>query len=155
VQILGPSGRPLLHARLPTVGPDAPGGPRPGRWLELSTTPRSRYPHACVGPLPLGAPANEVVEIRGPRGDAYGTLEWRGTDWCAKRNGRIVLIVEKSDRGGLSASAQSGSYIAQATPDADADLVRVQVSPGVDALLTLLCMLAVMLMTPEAAGLDL
>jgi len=155
VQILGPSGRPLLHARLPTVAQDAAGGPRPGRWLELSTTPRSRYPHACVGPLPMGDHATEAVEIRGPRGDAYGTLEWRGTDWCAKRGGRIVLIVEIVQRGGLSASAPGGGHIAQATPDIDADLVRVQVSPGVDALLTLLCMMAVMLMTPEAAGLTL
>lgn len=43
------------------------------RWLQLSTTSNSRFPHCCAGPLEVASDA--MVEIRGPRGDRFGTLE--------------------------------------------------------------------------------
>ena len=43
------------------------------RWLQLSTTSNSRFPHCCAGPLEVASDA--TVEIRGPRGDRFGTLE--------------------------------------------------------------------------------
>lgn len=152
VEILGPSGRPLLHARLPA---EPVGGVStslgPGRWLELTTTPTSRYPHACVGPLLLGSRSSQPLQIRGPRGDAYGILEAREGAWCAQHGGRVVLRIESLPEGGLQASGADFNVIAMASPNGGQAL-QVQVNPGVDALLTLLCMLAVVLISPDLAG---
>lgn len=156
VEILGPSGRPLLHARLPTtpLSSNSVAAGSQGVWLELSTTPQSRYPHASVGPITLGVVTRQPLEIRGPRGDTYGTMEPSGTGWRAMHKGRMVLFVDTAMQGELAMSAQGpdGRTIATASPTSGQAL-RVQVKPGVDALLTLLCMLSVVLMSPEQAGL--
>jgi len=68
----------------------------------------------------------------------------------------MVLFIDTAQQGqALSASAASGGVVASATPTfgPDGEALRVQVHPGVDALLYLLCMLAVVLMSPELAGL--
>mmetsp|Transcript_43433 Transcript_43433/g.116613 ORF Transcript_43433/g.116613 Transcript_43433/m.116613 type:complete len:553 (+) Transcript_43433:94-1752(+) len=152
VEILGPTGRQLLHARLPAqpVG-GALASLGSGRWLELTSTATSRHPHACLGPLPLAAPARAPLEIRGPRGDAFGTLEQRGGAWCAVRRGRVVLSIEASGDGQLIATLPDRGVVAVASPE-DGEALKIQVSPGVDALLALLSMLAVVLMSPDLAG---
>lgn len=152
VEILGPSGRPLLHARLPAqpVGNAPAAAKGAGRWLELTTTATSRYPHACVGPVTLGSPAIEALEIRGPKGNAYGLLEPGDGGWLAKRGGRVVLRIAGGAHRGLQAFSSDEAMIATATPGGER--LSVQVSPGVDALLTLLCMLAVVLMSQNLAG---
>jgi len=153
VEILGPSGRPLLHARLPVQ----PAGGRTdiatGRWLELTTTATSRYPHACIGPVQLGRLSQQALEIRGPKGNAYGMLEPHGGGWCARRAGRIVLRIATSADGGLQALSADSMQIASAIPEPGAQLT-IQVHSGVDALLTLLCLLTVVLMSPDLAGMS-
>jgi len=185
VEILGPSSRALLHARLPNFplgGPNEPGGGDGagggalGRWLELTTTPKSRYPHACIGPLVLGSVSREPLQIRGPRSEYYGTLVLvRPGCWQAQRNHRAVLTLSlvplpsgaassggaapgqgsafSGLRFGAESSAGSGLAIGAVATVAlggvDGQALEVKVVPGVDALLTLLCALAVLLMAPE------
>ncbi|CAE8638086.1 unnamed protein product, partial [Polarella glacialis] len=158
VEVLGPSGRPLLHARLQA----AAGAPVPtqGMWLELSTTATSKYPHASVGPLVLGkalaAPGS--LEVRGPRGDRYGLLQPSGrVAWQVLRNGgHLVLSMTLAEGGaGLVVAAASGKVIGSAMPTPEGEACCVKVSPGVDALLTLLSVLAVILTSPEVSGLRL
>jgi len=185
VEILGPSSRALLHARLPNFpvgGPNEPGGGDGagggalGRWLELTTTSKSRYPHACIGPLVLGSVSREPLQIRGPRSEYYGTLVLvRPGCWQAQRNPRAVLTLSllpppsaAASSGGAApgqGSAFSGLRFGAASPagsglaigavatvalgGVDGQALEVKVAPGVDALLTLLCALAVLLMAPE------
>jgi len=180
VQILGPSRKPLLHARLPAAPPGAPPATATGGgatcWLELSTTATTKYPHACVGPLRLpgsepgggGAGGRQTLEIRGPRGDKYGTLDQNGSGWSAMHGGRMVLFINIAPQGNaLTATSMSSNPVATAnlipaadaaapgrpTSEADGPALKVQVQPGVDALLYLLCMLAVVLVAPELAAL--
>jgi len=185
VEILGPSSRALLHARLPNFpagGPNEPGGGDGagggalGRWLELTTTPKSRYPHACIGPLVLGSVSREPLQIRGPRSEYYGTLVLvRPGCWQAQRNKRAVLTLsllpppsgaassggaapgQGSALSGLRVGAASaagsglaiGAVATVALGGVDGQALEVKVAPGIDALLTLLCALAVLLMAPE------
>lgn len=149
VAILGPSGKPLLHARIPTmtIGGEGHGG----HWLELSTTASSRYPHASIGPLRLDpGSVPSAVEIRGPRGDHYGKLQPSGSGWEALHRDRLVLLVRAVPEGLQAISGNN--IIAKVTPDSPKGDLKVQVNPGVDALLVLLCMLAVVLMSPELVG---
>jgi len=145
----GQTGRPLLHARFspPTDG-------SAGLWLELSTTATSRFPHCSAGLLRLrSSEANEKLVIRGPKGETFGRLEhtsggaWDQNlpGWQLLRRGQLMMSIF-SDPRGLTATAD-GHSIATATGHGDA--LRVQVSPGVDPLLTLLCMLAITLISPD------
>lgn len=128
---------PLLYARFKDV--------KDKRWLQLSTTSNSRFPHCCAGPLEVASDA--MVEIRGPRGDRFGTLE-KGHDatWYMHRaegplvhrvymmNGQMVAM----DR---SLMAGTGMF----TPTA----FELTVSPGRDPLLTLVSMLIIILTSPD------
>mmetsp|Transcript_12448 Transcript_12448/g.20390 ORF Transcript_12448/g.20390 Transcript_12448/m.20390 type:complete len:392 (+) Transcript_12448:82-1257(+) len=129
--------KPLLYARFKDV--------KDKRWLQLSTTSNSRFPHCCAGPLEVASDA--TVEIRGPRGDRFGTLE-KGHDatWYMHRaegplvhrvymmNGQMVAM----DR---SLMAGTGMF----TPTA----FELTVSPGRDPLLTLVSMLIIILTSPD------
>jgi len=137
----GQTGRPLLHARF---SPPMDGSA--GLWLELSTTATSRFPHCSAGLLRLrSSEANEKLVIRGPKGETFGKLEQTSGGWQLLRRGQLMMSIF-SDPGGLTATAD-GNSIATATGHGDA--LRVQVSPGVDPLLTLLCMLAITLISPD------
>lgn len=153
VEVLGPSGRQLLHARLPAqpAGGMLSTNPGPGRWLELTSTAKSRHPHACVGPLPLAAAARMPLEIRGPRGDVYGSLEHTGSGWSARRKARVILTIEPCEGGVFRAVAPDRGVVATASPNVEHALI-IQVNSGVDALLALLCLLASVLMTPDLSG---
>mmetsp|Transcript_67732 Transcript_67732/g.141566 ORF Transcript_67732/g.141566 Transcript_67732/m.141566 type:complete len:488 (-) Transcript_67732:48-1511(-) len=155
-EILGPTGRQLLHARVPPhSGTDASPTFSDQRWLEMTTTATSRYPHACVGPIPLesSGPLSCPLEIRGPRGDTFGLLEQRGPTWCSVRNGRVLLTLEPEVGTGrvmaFSRAEGSDQSTVAAIAAPDGAMLRLQVSPGVDALLALLSFLAVALLAPE------
>mmetsp|Transcript_68439 Transcript_68439/g.120893 ORF Transcript_68439/g.120893 Transcript_68439/m.120893 type:complete len:461 (-) Transcript_68439:46-1428(-) len=104
MQILGPSGRPLLHAWLPvcSMPPDVQqwgGLSKVGHQLQLTTTSTSRHPHASIGPLPLveqttsssllqnyASPQAKTrgkvpIEIFGPSSARYGTLTRSFDKW--------------------------------------------------------------------------
>lgn len=153
VEVLGPSGRQLLHARLPAhpAGGNFDSSYRTGRWLELTSTAKSKHPHACVGPLPLALAAFRThLEIHGPRGNVYGTFERSGTGWSARRANRVILMIEPVEDGFFRAVAPDRGVVATESTNAEHALI-VQVNSGVDALLALLCLLACSLMNPGAS----
>jgi len=155
VEILGPGGRPLLYARLQAF----PSGGS-GAWLELSTTSSSGYSNASVGPLQPGAPVTKAFQIRGPGGETYGALEpVKGGGWKATRSGRVLLLLDAVPKGlAFSARAPDGHVVASTallsgSAGSAGQSLKVQVNPGVDALLTLLCVLAAMRMSSDLTGL--
>jgi hypothetical protein len=145
VEILGPSGKPLLNIRLASD--------ESAVWVEVSTTPTSRFPHASVGPLVLGTVATPLM-IRGPRNDIFASLV-RGSDdsWQVNRGGFSKLTVNSTAAGiGLNAFSADGSLISTAIP-IDGKAVQMKVAPGADSLLCLIVFLAVCLSTPDVTGL--
>lgn len=145
----GQTGRPLLHARFDTAQ-----ARRQGTWLQLSTVATSRFPHCSAGPLQLNSRSSHAkIEIHGPK-DCYGTLEEMAGAWYLRRaSGELVMSFALGPRGvGLSAKVE-GQSVATAEPEGDAAL-RVTVSAGNDPLLTLICMLAILLVSPGISGLS-
>lgn len=135
-------------------------GPRSqGLWLQLTTTRTSRHPHACIGPLVLGhAPGlqQEAVQILGPGGKGYGTFEQTEDGWKVVCEGSVALTVTSAfPFPHLTALDFEGNAVASCGQKrwsiAGADALVVQVSQGADALLALLCMLAVVLMSVDIA----
>lgn len=154
IEVLGASGRPLLYARLAQPG-GASSMLGSGHWLELATTPTSRYPHASLGPLMPGAPKQSLelrsLEVHGPQGNVYGSLESRDGAWCVQHAGRLALQIMAVPGSGLQASTADHVVVATGGRSGDHALL-VQVNMGADALLSLLCILAVVLMSPDLAG---
>lgn len=176
VEVYGTSKDPLLHAWLPRFGtmvddPDdcgANAGCAPvvrsslrgkGLWLQLTTTSTSRHPHACVGPLFLRGVASEqaeTVRILGPAGRRYGTFEPSEDSWRVVCDGCVVLTVTASlPFPHLNALDSQGFPVASAGQQRwsimGTDALIVQVNQGADALLALLCMLAVVLVSVDLA----
>ncbi|CAE7444032.1 unnamed protein product [Symbiodinium natans] len=147
VGIYGPGGHTLLFARFSQDSKDR-------RWLELSTTANTQFPHCRVGPLRLGAdPSGACLHIFGPNGDKYGLLQNCGEEWQLRRAEGSVLMSVGAAAGGVGLTAATdGQLTATAWPEHAGALV-VKVSPGRDPLLALLCMLAVLLLSPELSGL--
>lgn len=149
VEILGPSGRALLHARLPS-SPSMGAVPDPavaGFWLELCTTPTSDCPHGSVGPLFPGVYAESALEIRGSSGQRFGTLEPTANGWCVHRRGRALLYVEL-EHGTTEVKAMGADGRVQAVASrTTSEAMQMHLDSGVDALLCLLCVLAAVLMS--------
>ncbi|CAE7298086.1 unnamed protein product [Symbiodinium pilosum] len=139
VAICGPAGHALLYARFSQDSK--------GQWLELSTTANTQFPHCRAGPLQLGATAASL-DIRGPSGDRYGLLQNRGHHWQLQRAEGVVMSIAASGPG-LTATADGP--VATAWPERSGLLVKV--SPGRDPLLSLLCLLVVLLLSPEFSDL--
>uniref|UniRef100_A0A7S4SAH9 Uncharacterized protein n=1 Tax=Alexandrium monilatum TaxID=311494 RepID=A0A7S4SAH9_9DINO len=179
IEVYGSSKDPLLHAWLPRLGSlagvptddcsaDAGCGPAgraaptrgQGLWLQLTTTSTCRHPHACVGPLYLrgmsAVEQPEAVQILGPGGARYGTFQPSEDSWRVMCNGIVVLTVTTSlPFPHLSALDSKGHPVASAGQQRwsimGTDALIVQVSQGSDALLALLCMLAVVLVSVDLA----
>jgi len=174
IEVLGTSSGPLLHAWLPRLAslPDEHADessvdtaskrmPRgQGLWLQLTTARTSRHPHARIGPLLLGASALvqplQVVQILGPGGRRYGTFEPNEDSWRVVCEDQTVLAVTSSfPFPHLSALDAQGRVLASAGQQRWAgdgsDALIVQVNQGEDALLVLLCVLAVVLMSVDLA----
>lgn len=145
------------------------------QWLELATTARSRHPHACVGPFVLGSVSKEALQIRGPRNERYGSLvPVTHGSWQAQHNGRVILtlmVARPPDLGssrlelaspqtttvrssGFSADLSAGDFPEGAVAKLalggySGQVLEIKTTARVDALLTLLCSLVVLLMSPE------
>eukprot|EP00930_Biecheleria_cincta_P040429 TRINITY_DN27702_c0_g1_i1.p1 TRINITY_DN27702_c0_g1~~TRINITY_DN27702_c0_g1_i1.p1 ORF type:complete len:462 (+),score=78.38 TRINITY_DN27702_c0_g1_i1:232-1617(+) len=145
----GQTGRPLLHARF-----DSAQARHQGAWLQLSTVSTSRFPHCSAGPLQLNGRSSQVkLEIHGPK-DCYGTLEETAGVWYLRRvSGELVMSFSLGPGGVGLAAKVDGQSIAIAEPEGDAAL-RVQVTAGKDPLLTLICMLAILVVSPTISGLS-
>eukprot|EP00438_Fugacium_kawagutii_P022489 Skav229696 [mRNA] locus=scaffold3722:232744:236019:- [translate_table: standard] len=115
------------------------------RWLQLSTTSNSRFPHCCAGPLEVASDA--MVEVRGPKGDRFGTLE-KGHDatWYLHRS-EGPLVHRISMMGGSLIAMDRSLLVGTGkfTPHA----FDLTVSPGRDPLLTLVSMMIIILTSPD------
>lgn len=162
VQILGPSGRPLLHAWLPIRGMEDEGGQigfnKVGRWLQLTTSANTRHPHASVGPLPYQTPVErQALEIYGPSNTRYGTLRRIEDKWhvfysAGEGPEQLLLSMHAAvPFPGFSAYSADGKQMGLASHNLvsavmpSAETLTINVEPGCDALLTLISMLAVAL----------
>jgi len=166
VPILGLSGRaPLLHAWLPlcTKTPRNTGEHTPsqvGHLLQLTTTHTARHPHASIGLLHLGAVAQRApTEIFGPQNQKYGSMTRTNDKWQvhyhSEGSEQLVMTMRTSTAFlGFSAYAPDGRQLASAARISlnggpQADTLAISASPGADALLALLCILAVVLSMME------
>lgn len=153
LDVLGTSRRKLLHV----VMSEESGG---GRQLALASVGCEDNPRVFVS-APAGAfSGSQPLDIRGRKGNAYGTLEPSG------RNGGAVLVhgrqqvmtIEVGTSGDMqmTATIPDGRVIATAgrsstasgMPDAKGDTWKLQVMPGADAILIASCMLAMILLNP-------
>mmetsp|Transcript_91996 Transcript_91996/g.269114 ORF Transcript_91996/g.269114 Transcript_91996/m.269114 type:complete len:392 (+) Transcript_91996:81-1256(+) len=180
VEVYGTSKDPLLHAWLPRFATSVEepaddcvadvgcgGVPTPrsglrgqGLWLQLTTTSTSRHPHACIGPLFLrgmsASKPSETIQILGPGGKRYGSFEQTEDSWKVVCDGRTVLTVTTSLPFPLLNALDSQGYpVASAGQQRwsllGTDALIVTVNQGADALLALLCMLAVVLVSVDLA----
>ncbi|CAE7484920.1 hypothetical protein AK812_SmicGene24848 [Symbiodinium microadriaticum] len=144
VGIFGPGGHTLLFARFSQDSKER-------QWLELSTTANTQFPHCRVGPLRQDAAG---VDVRGPAGERYALLQRFGSQWQLRRaEGQVLLSIGANVGGPGLTAATEGQLTATAWPEHSGGGLVVKVSPGRDPLLALLCLLAVLLLSPELSGL--
>jgi hypothetical protein len=151
--IVGLSGNPLLRAVVRKVGNS--------RALEISMPEQNSAPRATIMPLAVGSELasqsverSRALEIRGMRGVFYGILEMRSSGACyVLKDGQSVLTID-GDADSLQLSIKSGvglqvaSVRCSAEPFAGVDHVEIRVEPGVDTVLVLAVVLAVLLLSP-------
>jgi len=148
-EILGPSGRPLLHARCirtashPGIGKAYPDM---GPWLEVSTTPKSRHPHATIGPLQdMQGYGEQALAIYGPGCVLYGSMGMQNDVWRVNYQGEhLFRIVGPGPDYLLCATSLKNENIAtMVKSEGGKDSLVLRANPGEDVLLAMTCMLAV------------
>jgi len=150
LNIVGLSGNPLLRAALRKT--------EAGRTLEISMPEPRSAPRAIVGPSfkeVVGMQGkSRAVQILGMKGAFYGMLEMRSSGACyVIKDGQTVLAIDgDSDKLHLTINSGLGSQLATVTcssePFHGAEHLEVRVQPGVDTVLVLACVLAVVLLSP-------
>lgn len=143
IDIVGLSGNPLLRAAVRKV--------HGGRRLEISMPEAGSAPRATIGPATQGS---RSLELRALKNQFYGMLEMRNTGACyVVKDGAVVLTID-GDTDSLQLSIKSGQGISLASVRCSTeflggvDHVEVRVEPGVDTVLVLSCVLAVLLLSP-------
>jgi len=146
--IVGISGKPLLRAEVKKIG-DA-------RSLEIAMPERNSIPRATIAPPAAGemAGGSRALEIRGMRGSFYGILEMRSSGACyVVKDGQTVLTID-GDAESLQLSIKSSVGLQLASVRCSTELfdgvdhVEVRVEPGVDTVLVIAVVLAVLLLSP-------
>lgn len=156
VSILGTSGRKLLHA-LVCDSPDS------RRCLMLASCGCEDDPRTCIF-TPQREERSQALEVFGKTGKFYGWLEFQGRNQAVLSysgtdgDQKPVLQIEMSNQQDLrmSASTMDGRILASAGKSVGAvsqqlegsDAWKMQVKPGVDAVLITSCMLALILFGP-------
>lgn len=156
VSILGTSGRKLLHA-LVCDSPDS------RRCLMLASCGCEDDPRTCIF-TPQREERSQALEVFGKSGKFYGWLEFQGRNQAVLSysgtdgDQKAVLQIEMSNQQDLrmSASTMDGRILASAGKSVGAvsqqlegsDAWKMQVKPGVDAVLITSCMLALILFGP-------
>jgi len=145
VEILGLSGNALLRS---TVKESSE-----GRVIEVSMSPPRSPPLASIStPVDFGARAG-MMELRGSRGKHYGWLR-PSSNGYALRCGEddVMTVVTNASTGQCQLYAGSnGDMLAQASRSGDAEAIfvpedlEVRVTPGMDAVLALLCVVSAVL----------
>lgn len=149
--IVGLSGNPLLRASLRKS--------EAGRTLEVSMPEPRSAPRAIVGPsfhdvVGPDMQKSRAVQIYGMKGVFYGMLEMRSSGACyVVKDGQTVLIIDgDSEVLQLSIKSGQGAHLAgvacSSEPFGGAEHLEVRIQPGVDTVLVLACVLAVVLLSP-------
>lgn len=140
----------LLQARFSA---DRAGG---GKWLELCREARSRFPHCSAGPLHLESFLEaSKIEIRGQGGECFAILlekGSKGSGWLLERPGGELLMAFTLPGQGKGVSALVDGQVSAVATTSGSDF-QVQVQPGFDPLLTLVCTLCILVQRREAFGL--
>lgn len=149
--IVGTAGDPLLRAN---VNRDSS-----VRSLEISMMESGNGPRATIAP-PKYKDSNRRdslgLEIRGLKGYFYGMLELRGSGACYVRKDGQTLMVIDGAQGQLQLTITSGlgAHMADAKVTNEmfggSEHVEIRVQPGVDTVLVLACVLAVLLLAPSS-----
>jgi len=151
VNIVGLSGNPLLRALVRKIGN--------ARTLEIAIPDQNSAPRATITPSmsELAGHSQQgcrALEIRGMRGSFYGVLEMRSSGACyVIREGQTVMMIDgDAESLQLSIKSSSGLQLASvrcsAEPFGGVDHVEIRVEPGVDTVLVLAVVLAVLLLSP-------
>jgi hypothetical protein len=157
LNIVGLSGNPLLRAVVRKIGV--------ARTLEISMPEQHSAPRATVSPTTNELAGNlqqgsRALEIRGMRGSFYGLLEMRSTGACYVVKDRQTVLTIDGDAESLQLSLKSSvglqlaSVRCSAEPFGGVDHVEIRVEPGVDTVLVLAVVLAVLLLSPYLAPAD-
>jgi hypothetical protein len=142
VEILGLSGNALLRSTVKDS--------EEGRVIEISMSPPRSPSLATIGsPIKFG-PRAGMMELKGSRGKHYGWLRPAASGHilrCAEDD--VMTVVINSSTGQLHLYAgSSGDMLAQASRSSDgegifaAEDLEVRVTPGMDAVLSLLCVVS-------------
>mmetsp|Transcript_26408 Transcript_26408/g.83656 ORF Transcript_26408/g.83656 Transcript_26408/m.83656 type:complete len:540 (+) Transcript_26408:109-1728(+) len=155
LEVLGLSGHALLRATCRRV----PGG----RLLELSMAHPGSAPRATIGPpaqpaakAPVASPRMPALEIRGTAGAAYGMLEPRSSSCYVVTAGHRELLTIQGGSDGLEFSVSVGDQqVAEATCSSEnfagAEHLELRLQPGIDVVLVLSCILAILLHSTSEA----
>jgi len=145
--VVGLSGNPLLRAvlRSETSGPST---------LEIILAHAHSSPRATVGP-PRQASAGNGWEICGPNNTFYGMLVHQSNGGFVVSHGnpgRQVMVIEGDIRAKRltvsSGDCRALASVSCGSSNFDVEHMELRVHPGVDAVLVLSCVLAVVLLTP-------
>jgi hypothetical protein len=143
IGIVGMSGNALLRASLKKVGNQ--------RLLEMCMPEANSAPRATIGPA---GPGTKSLEIRALKGALYGTLEMRSSGACFVVKDGVTILSIDGDTDSLQLQIRSGHGVELASVSCSTealggvDHVEVRVEPGVDTVLVLSCVLAVLLLSP-------
>lgn len=154
--IVGISGKPLLRAEIKKVGN--------ARTLEIAMPEQNSIPRATILPSSLSSSqvnlGSRALEIRGMRGAFYGVLEMRSSGACyVVKDGQTVLTID-GDAESLQLSLKSSVGLQLASVRCSTELfegvdhVEVRVEPGVDTVLVVAVVLAVLLLSPYLPPVD-
>jgi len=103
IDILGPSGARLFFGRLVPGEAISAEYANAGPWFGVSTSPKTKFLHASIGPLQLpavgGAQASHPLHIRGSPSSASqklwsGIMDSRSGEWQVRKDGRVVFVIE-------------------------------------------------------------
>jgi hypothetical protein len=151
LNIVGISGKALLRARIKKMGNQ--------RTLEIAMPEPNSIPRATIQPAAENMSSglqqgSRALEIRGMRGAFYGILEMRSSGACyVVKDGQTVLTID-GDAESLQLSLKSAVGLQLASVRCstelfhDVDHVEIRVEPGVDTVLVLSVVLAVLLLSP-------
>lgn len=156
VAIVGLSGHALLRAVVRKIGTS--------RSLEIAMIEQGSAPRATITPSMMELSGQsprqkgrKSLEIRGVRGQFYGTLEMRccgdGGACCVMKDGQVVLTVD-GDADSLQLTMKSrvglrcASVRCASEPFGGVDHVEIKVERGMDTVLVLSVTLAVLLLSP-------
>lgn len=145
VEILGLSGNALLRSTVKETSE--------GRVVEVSMSPPRSPPLANISAPVDSGPRAGMMELKGSRGKHYGWLRPTSTGYtlrCGEDD--IMTVVTNSSSGQCQLYAgSSGDMLAQASRSGDAEAIfapedlEVRVTPGMDAVLALLCVVSAVL----------